>query len=120
MDARSSGGARGGGRTDRTSRFALFGRATVPFGVWIMRAAEPLPAVFAVLLRGFFAGFVYAGNTLTSLFLGLDGGYRHGFLRGASCCWEGTISGQVPQHPLCLHHCKQYTPVRRRLQPYCG
>src|SRR6266702_1084378 len=64
------------------SDVALLGRARMPLGVGVMRAAEPLAAALAILLSDLVAGFVYARNSLAGLFLGLNGWSRHRFLRG--------------------------------------
>src|SRR5215472_1002875 len=97
---------------------ALLGRAGMPLGVRKVRAAEPLPAALAILLSAVVAGFIHARNSLTGLFLGFDGWRRHRFLLG-TCCLGRLVSGRVRQRPLCSLRCKQYTPVRQLLQPYC-
>src|SRR6266480_4158737 len=61
---------------------ALLGCAGMPLGVGEMRAAEPLAAALAILLSDFVAGFVYARNALTGLFLRLNGWSGHRFLLG--------------------------------------
>src|SRR5205807_7047038 len=58
------------------SDVALLGCAGMPLGVGEMRAAEPLAAALAILLSDFVAGFVYARNALTGLFLRLNGWSR--------------------------------------------
>jgi hypothetical protein len=64
------------------SDLALVGRAGMPLGVGVVRAAEPLAAALAILPGNFVAGFVYPRNSLTGLFLGLNGWSRHRFLLG--------------------------------------
>ena len=64
------------------SDVALLGCAGMPLGVGEMRAAEPLAAALAILLSDFVAGFVYARNALTGLFLRLNGWSGHRFLLG--------------------------------------
>src|SRR5215469_9522017 len=64
------------------SDVALFGRASMPLGVGVMRAAKPLATALAVLLSAFVAGLVYARDSLTGLFLGLKGWSGHRFLLG--------------------------------------
>src|SRR5690242_12393075 len=103
------------------SRFALFRRATMPLGIGVMRAAEPLVAVLAKLLSALIAGFIHARHSLTSVFLRLyGGGSGHGVLLGNGAVARKGVSGWVSPHPLCSLHCTQYTPVRPPLQPYCA
>lgn len=104
------------------SALALFGSARMPVRVGEMSATEPLSAKFAILLAVLAAGLIHMRNCLATLFLGFRRCCVHYFLPCSRrrCFREVAFSGRVPPHPLCPHRCRQYTPVRHSLPPYCA
>src|SRR5712692_10953252 len=72
------------------SDVALLGGTRMPFRIRVMRAAEPLAAALAILLRAMIARFIHARDSLAGLFLRLYGCSGHDFLHGTMrCCGRG-------------------------------
>ena len=100
----------------------LFGCARMPVRVREMSPAIPLAAALAILLGASVTGFIDARNCLAELCFGFNGCCIHRILHGTKFGAAGkrAFSERVLLRRLCPRHCKQYTPARRPLPPYCA